>query len=124
MSDTISAPSLPIQTLSWSNRIDRVKEKMETGQLSSSSSKNPAELKNACAELESLFIFYLFKEMRATIPKGGLINRGRGEEIYTSMLDSQMAKELASGQGIGLTTLFMERLAVKDGPGEGDGSKK
>lgn len=123
MSDTISAPSLPIQTLSWSNRIDRVKEKMEAAQLSSSD-KNPAELKNACAELESLFIFYLFKEMRATIPKGGLINRGRGEEIYTSMLDSQMAKELASGQGIGLSTLFMERLAVKDGPGEGDGSKK
>ena len=123
MSDTISAPSIPIQTLSWSNRIDRVKEKMEAGQLSSSS-KNPAELKNACAELESLFIFYLFKEMRATIPKGGLINGGRGEEIYTSMLDSQMAKELASGQGIGLSTLFMERLAVKDGPGEGEGSKK
>jgi len=123
MSDTISAPSIPIQTLSWSNRIDRVKEKMEAGQLSSSS-KNPAELKNACAELESLFIFYLFKEMRATIPKGGLINGGRGEEIYTSMLDSQMAKELASGQGIGLSTLFMERLAVKDGSGEEDGSKK
>lgn len=123
MSDTISAPSLPIHTLSWSNRIDRIKEKMEAGQLSSSS-KNPAELKNACAELESLFIFYLFKEMRATIPKGGLINRGRGEEIYTSMLDSQMARELASGQGIGLSTLFMERLMGKDGPGEGDGSKK
>jgi len=123
MSDTISAPSIPIQTLSWSNRIDRVKEKMEAGQLSSSS-KNPAELKNACAELESLFIFYLFKEMRATIPKGGLINGGRGEEIYTSMLDSQMAKELASGQGIGLSTLFMERLGVKDGSGEEDGSKK
>jgi len=123
MSDTISAPSIPIQTLSWSNRIDRIKEKMEAGQLSSSS-KNPAELKNACAELESLFIFYLFKEMRATIPKGGLINRGRGEEIYTSMLDSQMARELASGQGIGLSTLFMERLGVKDGSGEEDGSKK
>lgn len=123
MSDTISAPSLPIHTLTWSNRIDRIKEKMEAGQLSSSS-KNSAELKNACAELESLFIFYLFKEMRATIPKGGLINRGRGEEIYTSMLDSQMARELASGQGIGLSTLFMERLMGKDGPGEGDGSKK
>lgn len=123
MSDTISAPSLPIHTLTWSNRIDRIKEKMEVGQLSSSS-KNSAELKNACAELESLFIFYLFKEMRATIPKGGLINRGRGEEIYTSMLDSQMARELASGQGIGLSTLFMERLMGKDGPGEGEGGKK
>lgn len=123
MSDTISAPSLPIHTLTLSNRIDRIKEKMEVGQLSSSS-KNSAELKNACAELESLFIFYLFKEMRATIPKGGLINRGRGEEIYTSMLDSQMARELASGQGIGLSTLFMERLMGKDGPGEGEGGKK
>ena len=124
MSDTISfAPSLPIQTLNWSNRIDKIKEKMEGGQIRSSS-RNPAELKNACMELESLFIFYLFKEMRATIPKDGLINGGRGEEIYTSMLDSQMAKELASGQGIGLSTLFMERLGVKDGPEEKEGSKK
>ncbi len=123
MSETISAPSLSIQALNWSNRIDRIKEKTEAGQLSTLS-KNSSELKNACTELESLFIFYLFKEMRATIPKGGLINRGRGEEIYTSMLDSQMARELASGQGIGLTTLFMERLGGKDSPGEEEGNKK
>ena len=112
MEDNISGPSLPVQTLNWSNRIERVKEKMEAGQLSSSN-KNSAELKNACAELESLFIFYLFKEMRATIPKGGLINGGRGEEIYTSLLDSQLARELASNQGIGLSTFFMERLGAE-----------
>lgn len=121
MPDNISALSVPIQTLNWANRIERVKEKMEAGQ--SSSSKNSAELRNVCAELESLFIFYLFKEMRATIPKTGLINGGRAEEIYTSMLDSQLARDLASKQGIGLSTLFMEHLGVKAEQEKGEAVK-
>jgi len=30
---------------------------------------DPAKLKEACSELESLFIYYLLKEMRASVPK-------------------------------------------------------
>jgi peptidoglycan hydrolase FlgJ len=77
--------------------------------------QNSAALKKACSEMESLFIDYLFKEMRSTIPKSELINGGKGEEIYLSMLDSQLSKELASKGGIGLSSAIYNQLIEKAG---------
>ena len=76
-------------------------------------------LKKACVEMESLFIYYLFKEMRATIPKSEFLNGGKGEEIYQSMLDSQLSKELAGKGGIGLSSLIYNQLS-----GESNNIKK
>jgi len=72
--------------------------------------RDEAKLKKACSGLESVFVYYLIKEMRAAIPKSGLLNRGKGEEIYTSMLDSQLAKELSSKGTIGLSSVLFNQL--------------
>jgi len=93
-------------------KIDRVQNSLESGK-ASSSSKSDARLKEACFELESLFINYLLKEMRATIPKSEFISGGKAEEIYTSMLDSQLAKEMASRGGIGLSSLLRDQLCTE-----------
>ena len=96
---------------------------MKSGKLSHSVENSP-QLKEACAELESLFIFYLLKEMRATIPKTGLISGGRAEEIYTSMLDSEISKEMASQRGIGISSLILDRLESRPGAVEEKNIKK
>ncbi|MDY6949941.1 MAG: rod-binding protein [Thermodesulfobacteriota bacterium] len=75
--------------------------------------KQDTEVRKACAEFESLFIFYLLKEMRETVPKSGLMGGGTGEDIYTSMLDSQMAREMSSKGGIGLSTILLDQLRGK-----------
>jgi flagellar protein FlgJ len=62
--------------------------------------------------------------MRSTIPKTGLLNGGRGEELYTSMFDAQIAKELASERGIGLSTLLLQRLGSPSGPEEKNSGKE
>jgi Rod binding domain-containing protein len=59
--------------------------------------------------------------MRAAIPKTGLLTGGRSEEIYTSMFDAQIARELASERGIGLSGLLVERLGQVSGPEEKNG---
>lgn len=76
----------------------------------SSADNDPQKLKQACSELESLFIYYLVKEMRATVPKSGLIGGGSAEENYTSMLDLQLSKDIAEKRGIGISTALFERL--------------
>ena len=76
----------------------------------SSSDNEPRKLKQACSELESLFIYYLVKEMRATVPKSGLIGGGSAEENYTSMLDIQLSKDIAEKRGIGISIAIFERL--------------
>ena len=69
------------------------------------------ELARACSEFEAIFIEQLFKTMRASVPESGLLRGGRAEEIYTGMLDQQIAAEMARGQGgIGLSPRMQSRL--------------
>lgn len=72
--------------------------------------KERRELKSACAEFESLFMNYLLKEMRSTVPESGLVSGGKAESIYTSMLDAQMAREIAFSRGIGLADMFQTQM--------------
>jgi|GEM_PF-2044552 len=72
--------------------------------------KKDTSLKEAAVELECLFIEYLLKEMRATIPKSGLLSGGKAEDMYTSMMDHHLARELAMKGGIGISSLLMNEL--------------
>jgi flagellar protein FlgJ len=69
------------------------------------------ELKAACQEMESLFVNHLFKEMRATIQKSGLVSGGRAEEIFTSMLDTELSSAISASRGIGLAEILFEQLS-------------
>jgi len=81
-------------------------------------------LDNTCAELESLFIHQLLKQMRAAIPKSDLMGGGQAEELYTAMLDGETAKELAARGGIGLAALLKDQLLERMDlpPGTDDGA--
>lgn len=68
------------------------------------------KLRKACIEMESLFIDYLLKEMRATVDKSGFISGGKTEELYTAMLDTELAKKISYEGGIGLAAILMRQL--------------
>ena len=74
-------------------------------------------LQKACADMESVFIYHLLKEMRSTIPDSGLTGEGGSmKEMYNHMTDSQLARELADNGGIGLSEILfrqLNRLAVE-----------
>jgi flagellar protein FlgJ len=112
MPDPISIPSIPWQTIDASNKIEKAQISLRS-MTPSARGEAAAQSKEACSELESLFIYYLFKEMRATIPKSGLISGGIAEDVYTSMLDQQLAKELAFKGGIGISPLLFDQLVGK-----------
>lgn len=97
MSDNISFQNLPLGSSNSKN-------------VGHSDDKTHRRLKEACSELESLFISYLLKEMRETVPKDGLFSGGKTEEMYTSMLDAQMAKEIAMKRGIGISSIFLDQV--------------
>jgi flagellar protein FlgJ len=69
-----------------------------------------SKIDSACTEMESLFIQNIFKEMRASIPKNGLTGGGKAEEMFTDMLDAEMAKTLSASGGIGLSSVFRRQL--------------
>jgi flagellar protein FlgJ len=82
--------------------------------------KDDPRLHAACAEMESLFLAHLLKEMRATVDKSGFIDGGQGEELFTSLLDVEISKKMSAAGGIGLSAILLEQLggkaARKDNP--------
>ncbi len=108
--DPLGFKTLPFQSTALEKKIEDLSHGAESKKLTTD---DASQVKKACADMESLFIYYLLKEMRATVPKTGYMDGGKGEEVYTSMLDSQLAKEMAAERGIGLSRLLYENLAVR-----------
>jgi len=67
-------------------------------------------IKEACTEFESIFIYHLMKEMRASIPDGYL-GKSMQSETYTSLFDIEIARRLSEQKGIGLADFLMRQLA-------------
>lgn len=77
-----------------------------------SSTDDDHRLAKACADFEAIFVQQLFKTMRASVPESNLMGGGRAEELYTSMLDQQVAAQMAHGHGsIGLAKQMQSKLA-------------
>ena len=75
------------------------------------------KLKKACADFEAIFINYMLKTMRSTIPQSGT-NKFAGKDIYSTMIDQKVAEDLAKrGGGIGLQKMLLRQL--KSGDREG-----
>ncbi len=67
------------------------------------------KLKKACADFEAIFINYMLKTMRSTIPQSG--TKFPGKDIYSAMIDQKVAEDLAKrGGGIGLQKMLLRQL--------------
>ncbi len=82
--------------------------------------REAAVIKEAAEGFETYFIYTLLKEMRKTIPDGGLMGPGIGKGMYEAMFDDAIAKSMAKQGGIGLGKFITESLrvpgAVRDMP--------
>ncbi len=67
------------------------------------------KLEKACADFEAIFISYMFKNMRSTIPESGL-NNFPGKDLYNAMIDQKVAEDLAERGGIGIKDSLIRQL--------------
>lgn len=68
-------------------------------------------LKQVSEEFEAVFVRQLLEIMRQTVPKSDFLQRGLADDIYTGMMDSELASSAAHGGGLGLAPLVFESLA-------------
>ena len=85
----------------------------------SAARQSDGRLQDACRDMESLFLSYLLKEMRATVDKSGFISGGKAEEVFTSLLDIEYSKQMSSAGGIGLASLLLQQLDQSPEPKKG-----
>lgn len=72
-----------------------------------------ARLKKAAQQMEGVFVQQLFKAMRETVPDGELARGGMGEEIFTGLLDQQVAESAALGWERGLGASLYRQLRAQ-----------
>ena len=78
--------------------------------ISSNSVGREAQLKKACADFESIFIYNIFKSMRKSLPQNGLFGNSQEQKVYKSMADQAMAENIARGKGMGLGELLYNQF--------------
>ena len=71
-----------------------------------------AALRETAKEFESVFLYQVVSAMRKTVAKGGLVEKGEGEEVFEGMLDEEWAKKLSGRGGPGgLSEALYQRLS-------------
>ncbi len=80
-------------------------------------------LRQAAKEFESVFMYQVVKAMRQTVPTGGLVEKGQGEEVFEGMLDEQWAKKLSARSGpSSLSEVIYRQLSRAAGLEEDEGA--
>lgn len=71
-----------------------------------------AKLRQACKDMEAVFLNMMWSSMRATVPKSSLTGESNQKEILQSMLDSEMTKNMAQSGGVGLADMLYRQLSA------------
>lgn len=109
-----------IATLAPAKAVDTIKAKRGDGKSEgqtfqqalekAASSGDNQKLREACQQMESLFIYQLMERMRATVPKNDLWGDNSGVQIFQGMLDEENSKNMSKAGGIGLAQMLYDQL--------------
>jgi flagellar protein FlgJ len=84
-------------------------------------SKVDPQVLQAAEGMEAMFLDYMMKVMRETVPKNDMDLESPATEVYRSMMDHETAQKAAKQGGIGLADqiiayLDSQRYTVRTGP--------
>ncbi|MBE0603279.1 MAG: peptidoglycan DD-metalloendopeptidase family protein [Deltaproteobacteria bacterium] len=75
---------------------------------------DPAAMRAAVREMESLFAYEMVKAMRSASGTSAAGSGGFGGDVYGSLFDMELARVLSSRNGLGLQEILMKRLGQSE----------
>lgn len=110
MSEFLTPSALPAQEggQSLQNRLRELRSRLEPGD----TGQDEAKLRKACQDFEAVFIGQIWKQMRSSVPKDGMLH-SKEEESYLSMFDQELSVKMSRSGGIGLSDLLYENLSQR-----------
>lgn len=75
-----------------------------------------AQLRQACKDMESVFMSYLLKSMRSTVKSSDLFGSEKEESMFRDMLDDEVARAASEQKGIGIADMLYRQLSRMDNP--------
>ena len=105
------------------NPIDTIKTRTQAGALEETEDFGSAlqkafdegdkkKLREACNEFESVMLKMLYKQMKATVPDGGLTEKSSARSIFEDMLDEELMDQ-SSERGMGISDMMYKQLSAK-----------
>lgn len=70
------------------------------------------KLKEVCNEFEAIMLQGLYKQMKATVPKGDLTEKSSARSMFEDMLDDELMKE-AGSRGMGISDMMYKQLSAQ-----------
>ena len=86
---------MEINGLGFNNRINTSNLESKSKNIAD---KEDKELMEVCKEFESIFLYMMFKEMKKSVPKDGLIERSSASETFEDMYLEEMSKDISSDE--------------------------
>ena len=75
-----------------------------------------ADLRAACQEFEAIFLSILLREMRATVPRNGLLPPGTAGQIFESLWGQEIARLGARSGPLGIADILVSALSRSHQP--------
>ncbi len=72
--------------------------------------KDDERLMETCRDFESIFVNMMLRQMKNTLPEGGLIEKSQATEIFEDMHMEELSKEMSKGEGMGIAKMMYEQL--------------
>ena len=69
------------------------------------------KLRESCKDFEAIILKQMLTTMRKSVPKSGLFNNSFADDIYQSMSDDELSKNLAQKKGMGLGDALYRQLS-------------
>lgn len=70
------------------------------------------KLRDACDEFESVMLQILYKQMKATIPESGFVEKSSARTMFEDMLDETLM-EKNSHRGMGISDMMYKQLSAQ-----------
>ena len=75
-------------------------------------SKYLSQLQKVSRDFESIFLSYMLKQMRKTVPEDPIFGNSNTKDIFQDMYDDATSRELSKAGGIGLASILYKQLAT------------
>lgn len=85
--------------------------KLESAAKQLPADQDDQKLRATCKEMESVFLNYMLTQMRSTVPKVTLMGDNSKTDIFQSMLDGELSKNMAQAGGIGIADMIYRQLS-------------
>jgi Rod binding domain-containing protein len=95
-----------------------VSDPIVTGGGGARASQGVKTAEDAAKDFESLLLKQMLSEMWQTIPKEGILEGGRAEEMYYDMFHESVADSIAENGGIGIKKELLEDMKRQERKGK------